>query len=63
MSKFSSEFAVVCTAINGSSDLISCCQHCNQFTWGFSSGINNFTKIITSDAVPRGTNAIFYMIN
>lgn len=54
---------MVCAAINGRSELISYCQHRDQFTWGFTSGINNFEKIVTSDTVPRGENAIFDMIN
>lgn len=54
------EFALVCAAINGRSEIISCWRHRNQFTWGFTSGINNFTKIVTSDTAPRGENAIFW---
>ena len=57
ISKFSSEFAVVCAAINGRSELILCCQHHNLFCWGFSSGIKTpHTKkmlCLTKQYVPR----------
>lgn len=55
---------MVSAAINGRSELILCCQHRNLFSWGFSSGIKAPKKnIVASDTVPRGTNAIFDMIN
>lgn len=54
---------MVCAAIDGRSELILCSQHRNQFTWGFTSGFNDFAKIVTSDTVPRGENDIFDMIN